>query len=140
MKKLLSTLAIVSALTTGTNAYAGKEGHTHNHSNSVEPPPHGGTLRDALPYKAEAVISGDIVKVYIYDAKLKPLKPEKPTMDGEIEMPKKKAKEVKFKSKGDYYEATIAGIGKVHRYDLVVEFTMKGKKVLVDFGVDNIDQ
>ncbi len=139
MKKILNILVAAFVLMAGANLYA-KRGHTHNHSNSVEPAPHGGTLRDALPYKAEAVISGDIVKVYIYDAKLKPLKPQKPTMDAEIELPKKKAKEITFKSKGSYYEAKIPGINKAHRYDLVVEFSMNGKLVLVDFGVDNIDQ
>ena len=44
----------------------GKSGHGHNHENAIEPPPHGGTLRDAPPYKAEAVISGETVKVYLY--------------------------------------------------------------------------
>lgn len=139
MKSLLNTIVIACALATSVNGYAGG-GHTHNHGNAVEPAPHGGTLRDAPPYKAEAVMSGDLVKIYLYDAKLKPLKPQKPTMDGEIEMPKKKAKEIKFKNKGEFYEATVAGIGKAHRYDLVVEYVMDGKKVLVDFGVDNIDQ
>lgn len=140
MKNLTITfLTLGSLFATPVAAKSGK-GHEHHHVDAVEVPPHGGTLRDAKPFKAEAVISGDTIKIYIYDEKMKPIKLEKDTMDGEVEMPKKKPFAIKFKKAGDYYEGKASGISKAHRYDLVVEIKANGKTVIADFGVDNIDK
>ncbi|MDZ4661278.1 MAG: hypothetical protein SGJ18_06615 [Pseudomonadota bacterium] len=114
-------------------------GDGHNHEAAVESAPHGGVLRDAPPYKVELVLNGDQAKIYVYDKGLKPVKLDKDTAKGELRFPKeKKAKEVVFKKNGEVYETTLAGISKVHRYDLHVNLEAGASKVLVDFGVDNI--
>ena len=56
MRKILAVIFSVFLLTA--HAYAGG-GHDHNHEPSVEPAPHGGMLRDALPYKVELVINNE---------------------------------------------------------------------------------
>lgn len=132
--KLLQILAF-SALISA-NAFA-HEGHVHEPS--VEAPPHGGLLRDAAPFKSEIVLSGDSAKVYVYDNQLKPVKLDKETLKGEMQFPRdKKLKPVTFKRKGDYYEATLPGISKVHRFDLHVNLEAGGKRALADFGIDNV--
>lgn len=110
----------------------------HDHGAAVEAAPHGGNLRDAAPFKAELVITGDKTKMYVYDTKLKPIKPEKDTLTGAVEFPRQKPKTVTYKKVGDAYEATVEGLSKVHRYDLHVNLEFGGKKAKVDFGVDNI--
>ncbi len=111
----------------------------HNHEAAVEAAPHGGVLRDALPFKVELVLTGDQAKIYVYDKALKPVKLDKDTAKGELKFPKEKnGKEVVFKKNGEIYEATLAGISKVHRYDLHVNIENQTSKVKVDFGVDNI--
>lgn len=113
-------------------------GDNHNHEASVEPAPHGGTLRDVGDFKAEAVLKGDLVTIHIYDNKLKPLKLDKETLTGEIQFPKQDRKKVTFKKTGETYQLSIDGISKIHRYDLHLDLEIKGKKARVDFGIDNI--
>ncbi|MDZ4677165.1 MAG: hypothetical protein SGI74_06600 [Oligoflexia bacterium] len=133
MKNLIFTIACLISL----NAHS-HEGHVHEPA--VEAPPHGGLLRDALPFKSEVVLNGDIAKVYVYDKKLKPLKLDKPTLKGELQFPKdKNPKPVTFKLEGDHYEAKLPGISKVYRFDLHVYLDVGGKKALADFGIDNIN-
>lgn len=136
MKTLLTIFAIATLM--AHPSFAG-EGHDHNHEAAIEAAPHGGTLRDALPYKVELVLKGDKATIYVYDAKLKQVKLDKDEAKGHLAFPKDKAKkEVVFKKSGDVYEATLPGISKVHRYDLHVNVEAQGKKVVADFGVDNI--
>ena len=122
-------------------AHAADE-HGHNHVAAVEPAPHGGVLRDAPPYKAELVLNKDEAKIYLYSKvgdKLEPAKLDTQALEGRIRFPKdKKEKVVTFTKKGDGFQAKIAGISKVHRYDLHVTLTEKDKKTVIDFGVDNI--
>lgn len=113
-------------------------GDDHNHEAAVEPAPHGGTLRDAGDFKAEAVLNGDNIKIYVYDKKLKAVKVAKDEMTGEVQFPKEKAKPVTFKKNGEFFEATVKGISKVHRYDMHVVLEEGGKKTKIDFGIDNI--
>ncbi len=110
----------------------------HHHEAAVEAAPHGGNLRNAGEYKAEIVINGDHLKLYFYDKNLKPLKVDKSEIAGDVQFPKEKSKPITFKKAGDYYETTIKGISKVHRYDMHVKLEIAGKKTLVDFGIDNI--
>lgn len=110
----------------------------HNHEASVEPAPHGGMLRDAGEFKAEAVLNGDTIKIYIYDKKLKAVQLKKSELKGDVQFPKEKTKPVTFVKKGDAYEATVKGISKVHRYDMHVTIEDNGKSHKVDFGIDNI--
>lgn len=134
MKALLVLLAVMSL-----GAQPAFGGDDHNHEAAVEAAPHGGVLRDAAPYKVELVLKGDKATLYVYDAKLKPVKLDKETALGKLRFPKEKnQKEVVFKRAGDVYEATLAGISKVHRYDLHIDVEAQGKKVVADFGVDNI--
>lgn len=131
--------ALALLILTGFAAQPVLAGDDHNHEASVEAAPHGGTLRDAPPYKVELVLNGDNAKLYVYDNKLKPVKLDKEILKGQLAFPKdKKKKEVVFKKSGDLYEGTLVGISKVHRYDLHVEIEAAGKKVMADFGVDNI--
>lgn len=128
---LLSTLLLSPAYGSG----------DHNHEASVEAAPHGGILRDALPFKAELVLNKDNARIFLYDKELKAVAKEKlpATIKGQLAFPKdKKKKEVTFNLKGDAYESKLAGISKVHRYDLHVNVTIEGKPVVLDFGVDNI--
>lgn len=118
------------------NAFA-HDGHVHEPA--IEAPPHGGLLRDALPFKSEVVLNGDVAKVYIYDNKLKPVKIDKETLKGEVQFPKeKKPKPVTFKRIKDHYEGKLPGISKIHRFDLHVNLEAGGKKALADFGIDNV--
>lgn len=136
MKNL--ALATLISLACGTTALASGD---HDHEAAVEAAPHGGILRNAAPYKAELVLKKDNAKVYVYDDKMKPVAKEKlkPSIKGELGFPKdKKKKQVTFDLKSDAYEATLAGIGKVHRYDLHITLEVDGKPILADFGVDNI--
>ncbi len=110
----------------------------HNHEAAVEAAPHGGTLRNAGEYKAEIVINGDKLKLYVYDQQLKALKLDKAELKGDIQFPKEKSKPITFKKFGDAYEATVKGISKVHRYDMHVNLEVAGKKAVADFGIDNI--
>lgn len=113
------------------------EGHVHEAA--IEAPPHGGLLRDADPFKSEVVLNGDLVKLYIYDKNLKPVKLDKDVLKGEFLFPRdKKPKPVEFKRKGEFYEAALNGIKKVHRFDLHVYLEAGGKKALADFGIDNV--
>lgn len=136
MKNILMTV-LVSIL--ATSAYAGDD---HNHEAAVEPAPHGGMLRDAPPYKAELVLDKDQAKVYIYEKKGEKLVPAQlpiTELKGDVRLPKeKKSRPITFKKNGDVFEGSIAGISKVHRFDLHMHFEEKGKKVVLDFGVDNI--
>ena len=134
MKTILILLALTSL-----GADSAQAGDDHNHEASVEAAPHGGTLRDAPPYKVELVLKGDKATLYVYDSKLKPVALDKDTATGQLAFPKdKKKKDVTFKKAGEVYEATLAGISKVHRYDLHINLEAQGKKVVADFGVDNI--
>jgi hypothetical protein len=126
---ILSSLALTPAL----HAH---EGHTHEAA--MEAAPHGGLLRDAAPFKAEAVLNGDVVRIYVYDKMLKPVVLDKDQAKAEVQFPKQKSKPVIFKRKEGAYEATIKGISKVHRYDLHVNLEINGQKALADFGIDNI--
>jgi hypothetical protein len=134
-----TTILIALTALTATTAFAGDN---HNHEAAVEPAPHGGVLRDAPPYKAELVLNKDEAKIYVYSKageKLEPAKLELDKLEGKVQFPKdKKAKPVTFTKKGDSFDATIAGVSKVHRYDLHVDLPTKDKKLLIDFGVDNI--
>jgi hypothetical protein len=112
------------------------EGHVHEAA--LEAAPRGGVLRDAEPFKAEAVLKGDVVRVYVYNKELKPLDLDQPEARGEVQFPRQKAKTVTFKRQGECYEATIKGISKVHRYDLHLHLKINGVKALADFGIDNI--
>jgi hypothetical protein len=133
MKLILVSLF---ALALGSPAIA-DEGH--NHEAAVEPAPHGGILRDAPPYKAELVLEGAIAKVFVYGKDLKPATLETKELTGKLRFPKeKKDKVVKFERKGEFFEAKIVGIDKVHRFDLHVTLQEGAQKVVIDFGIDNI--
>ncbi len=110
----------------------------HNHEAAVEAAPHGGSLRNAGDYKAELVVNGDKLKLYVYDKQLKPLKVEAAELKGDVQFPKEKSKPVVFKKNGEFHEATIKGISKVHRYDMHVNLDISGRKVVIDFGIDKI--
>jgi len=120
--------------------YAG-EGHGHSHEAAIEAAPHGGVLRDAPPFKAELVLNGDQAKLYVYDKQMKPVTLDKPEIKGRLKFPRQ-TKEIivtfKRTAAGDAYETKMAGIGKVHRYDLHIDLQIGDQKVLADFGVDNI--
>lgn len=110
----------------------------HKHEEAVEAPPHGGVLRDALPFKSEIIVNGDDVTLYVYDKDLKPAVLDKPAFKGEIQFPRQKRKSVTFTRDGDVYKARIPGITKVHRYDLHVIIDVGGVTAEADFGIDNI--
>lgn len=137
-RKILFTLTFsaISFYSYGSGGHG--HGHTHNHEAAVEPAPHGGNLRGAGNFKAEVVLNGDNIKLYVYDKKLKPLTLKAKELKGDVQFPKQKTKTVTFKQKGTTYETTIKGISKVHRYDLHVILEKDGKKTKVDFGIDNI--
>lgn len=113
-------------------------GDGHNHEAAVESAPRGGVLRNAGDYKAEIVINGDNLKLYVYDKQLKPIKMEKAEITGDVQFPKEKSKPITFKKAGESYDATVKGISKVHRYDMHVNLEVAGKKLVADFGIDNI--
>jgi hypothetical protein len=114
-------------------------GDGHNHEAAVEPAPHGGILRDAHPYKAELVLEGDNARVYVYDKGLKIAEIKAQTLEGSIRLPKqKKDTKVTFKREGDSFNAKLAGVDKVHRFDLHIYLTEGGQKTKLDFGIDNI--
>ena len=111
----------------------------HNHEAAVEAAPHGGTLRDAAPYKAELVLNGDDAKIYIYDKSLKPAELKSQSMEAKVRLPQqKKDTKVTFKREGDSFNAKLAGVSKAHRFDLHVYLTEGEKKTVLDFGIDNI--
>lgn len=125
----------------------------HNHEAAVEPAPQGGVLRDAPPFKSEIKIDGDVVKLYIYDQKLKTVKYDKDELQGDVQFPRQKTKPVTFKRLkeerpttikdvgviAERYEAKIPGINKIHRYDMHVNLEVGGKMAKADFGIDNIN-
>jgi len=113
-------------------------GDEHNHEAAVEPAPHGGTLRDSGDFKAELVLNGEVARLYVYNKQLKALAPEKDKLSGMLRFPKQKERKIEFKKAKEYYEANLAGIAKVHRYDLHVNLEHGGKKALADFGIDNV--
>ncbi len=132
---ILATLFVAPTM-----SFAGDD-QDHDHEAAVEAAPHGGILRNAPPYKAELTLTKDQAKIYVYDKDVVPVakKKLKANIKGQVAFPKdKKKRDVTFKLVGDAYEAKIAGIDKVHRYDLHVTLVMDGKSVLADFGVDNI--
>ncbi len=142
MNKLLLlgfTLAVVAPLA---QAGAGHDhSHGHSHEAAVEAAPHGGVLRDALPFKVELVLNGDQARMYVYDRQLKPVTLDKPEIKGRLKYPRQSKTIVvtlKRSAAGDAYEATMTGIAKVHRYDLHIDLEVGDQKVLADFGVDNI--
>ncbi len=79
--------------------------------------------------------------MYVYDKALKPVTLDKPALKGHLKFPRQKKETIvtlKRAESGAYYEAKMAGISQVHRYDLHVDLEVGGQKVLADFGVDNI--
>lgn len=133
MKKIITIAALVLSATMVS------AGEGHNHEAAVENAPHGGVLRDALPFKVELVLNGDNAKIHVYDKAMKPVKLDKESANGQLRFPKEKnASDVVFKRNGDVYESTLKGVNKAHRYDLHVNLEIGGKKVVADFGVDNI--
>lgn len=125
----------------------------HNHEASVEAAPQGGQLRDAPPFKTEIIIKNDLVKLYVYDDKLKAIKLDKETLTGDVQFPRakqptkltfKKVKEEKpinIKNVGEIterYETKIPNITKAHRFDMHVNLEVGDKKAKADFGIDNI--
>jgi hypothetical protein len=133
MNKLIVAIIAGLALTPQIKAHEG-----HVHEAALEAAPHGGILRDAKPFKVEAVLNGDTVRLYVYDAGLKPVKLDKFEAKAEVQFPRQKPRRVIFTRKEGYYETTVPGISKVHRYDLHVTLDINGKKVVADFGIDNI--
>ena len=140
--------------------------HGHNHEAAVESPLNGGILRDAPPFKAELVIENDDAKIYLYKkvgtelqytnikaeelvGKFSHLKMPKPVQKkGGIEVKFIKSKERKSVKIGDktieqevqVFKAKLEGSSKVHRYDLHVNLVNDdAKKVVIDFGIDNIN-
>lgn len=134
MKRIL--MLVIALTATAFAPVLAHEGHSHEAA--IETAPHGGMLRNADPFKAEAVLRGDTVRLYVYNASLKPVKLDKPEAKSTVQFPRQKAKAVTFHLKDGFYEATIAGISKVHRYDLHVNLVVGGVKALADFGIDNI--
>lgn len=128
-------LLLITGLIVAPHA-AAHEGHVHEAA--LEAAPRGGILRDAPPYKTEAVLNGDTVRVYIYDKTLAPITPQKPQAKADVTFPRQKAKPVIFLKKDGFYEATIKGLSKVHRYDLHITLEIDKIKVVADFGIDNI--
>lgn len=133
MKKLVMAVALGLSFPPSLLAH-----EDHNHEAAVEAAPHGGSLRNAGDYKAELVINGDKLKLYIYDKQLKPVKIDKAELKGDVQFPKEKSKPIVFKKNGEFHETTVKGISKVHRYDMHVNLEISGKKVVIDFGIDNI--
>lgn len=132
-------LSLPLALLFSSSILKASDEHGHNHEAAVEPAPHGGILRDALPYKAELVLEKDLAKVFVYDKELKPAKLTSQSIVGKIRFPKdKKEKVVTFVKKGDAYEARVPGIAKAHRYDLHIDVKEGATTTVVDFGIDNI--
>ena len=137
----LKAIVVVLAMFAAPHAHTGDD---HNHEAAVEDAPQGGILRDALPYKAELVLKKDLASVYVYQKKgdkLELVSKEKlkESITGQLAFPKdKKKREVTFTLKDKAYEAKLAGIDKVHRYDLHITLNVEGKPVIADFGVDNI--
>lgn len=130
---MLASLAIPLSLSSPGLAHDG-----HSHEASAVAAPHGGSLRDAGELKGEVVITGDTIKLYIYDKHLKPITIDKNELTGEVQFPKEKKKPIVLKKNGEVFEVTIKGISKLHRYDLHINVENAGKKTLVDFGLDNI--
>ncbi len=145
-----SYLRIVLFALLATPGFTFADEHGHNHESSVEDAPHGGTLRDAPPYKAELKLDGDNAKIFIYTKtgdKLEPVTVAAEKLEGQVRYPKeKKDRPVTFAKKTmtqkdktiTYFEAKLAGVAKLHRYDLHVILAEKDKKIVLDFGVDNI--
>ncbi len=138
MKKHFFLSLMVAFL--ASTAYAG-EGHRHSHEAAVEAAPHGGILRDAMPFKAELILNGDDAKVYIYDKQLKPVVLDHAELKGQLKFPRQTKETIvtlKRASSGAYYETKLKGISNVHRYDLHIDLKIGDQTVLADFGVDNI--
>lgn len=144
--KLASHLSLLASLSISLSVAlalpSARAGDDHNHEASVEPAPRGGVLRDAPPYKSELVLNGDEARIYVYSKvgeKLEPAQLGSTSMEGRLRFPRdKKERSVTFKRAGDAFVARIAGIDKKHRYDLHITLLEAGKRVVLDFGVDNI--
>lgn len=119
----------------------GGHDHSHDHQASVEPAPHGGMLRDSLPFKTELVLNQDTATIYVYDKDLKQVQAARlgVTAEARLAFPKERnPRTIVIPLIGDVYQGELEGIDKVHRFDLHVDITVDGKKILGDFGVDNI--
>jgi hypothetical protein len=139
--KYLFTVIAAMGLSFASSVYASGGHHDHNHEAAVETAPNGGTLRNAGSYKGELVLEGNLVKIFIYGEDVKPIAKSlmKDSIKGGVEFPTdKKMRPVEFKWKDDHYQASIAGINKVHRYDMHVKAIVNNKEITIDFGVDNI--
>jgi len=137
----MSLLKLALVLGMFVPGFAASAHEDHDHQPAVEAAPHGGILRNALPYKTELVLEKDNAVVYVYDKDVKPVLATRlaKVVKGKLAFPKEKTKrEVAFNLKDGAYRAKLPGIDKVHRYDLHITITVDGKDVLADFGVDNI--
>lgn len=148
----MKTILIVAFVITLQLSSFGHEGH--NHEASTEQPHLGGVLRDAPPFKAELIMNGETISVYVYDKDRKILPLDKEELKGEVQFPRqdkpspvifkkvkeKASKEIKgFGTIVEHYEAKIPKINKAHRYDLHVNLDVGGKTAKADFGIDNIN-
>lgn len=122
MKKLITTLSIITAFLTATTTLKAHEGHDHDAPKTVTAPK-GGTIKYIDGLYAESVSKGTHLIIYFYDEDMKPLEASKLSVTMEAEIPRKKQKEnLKITIKDNTAEAQFDAKG-AHRY--ILHLTVK---------------
>lgn len=118
MKKVLLT-ALMLLLPSIVQAH---QGHDHDAPTTMKAP-RGGIIKALDESRVEVVSKGNDLKVYVYDAALKPAKAADFKIVATAELPRSKKEElVKLDARETYFEGTYDAKG-LHRYTLKLSVT-----------------
>ncbi len=115
-------------------AFAG-EGHDHGVPGAVAAPK-GGEIKAGPGSYFELLKSGNVLKIYVYDDKLKPLSTSALNkVEATAKIPRGAAEKLTLKANADHFE-TNYDPKKNHRFELVLKFSLNGKDDFVTYNVE----
>jgi hypothetical protein len=134
MKKGFLSFGMMILLGLSVSLFAG-DGHDHGVPGAVAAPK-GGEIKPAHGSYFELLKVGNVLKIYPYDDKLKPLTLTNVTdLTMTTKVPRGAEEKLSFKTNADHYEASYEP-KKTHRYELSVKFKIKGEVDSVTFNVE----
>ncbi len=134
MKKKFLKLGMMSFLVLSISIFAG-DGHDHGVPGAVVAPK-GGEIKPAVGSYFELLKMGNVLKIYPYDDKVKPLALTAITdISMTTKIPRGAEEKLIFKVNSDHYEATFEP-KKSHRFELILKFKVKNHDDSVTFNIE----
>jgi len=135
MKRFSITKLSLLALVGIAGVSSAGEGHDHGVPGVVSAPK-GGEIKPALGSFFELLKSGEVLKVYPYDDKLKPLPLETLTdVEASVQIPRKKAEKIEVTKHKDHLMMSYDPKGS-HRFEVVIKFKVRGEPDSVSYNVE----